>query len=239
MKQNNNTERSLNARATVLKDKCITIYNYRDQKIKNILLKIKKDKDFIKSTEAKGVIVQLLNQIHRLCNDIIQENTELDSSSNTPSNTPSIQKALIINIPSTSYWMSKKSFDHMHILTRQIVKMNEINEVNANNRANNSKDFNNVLKIIHLAHAIVPRVVKGSQKKLTKEQRIFQSNNAYKLSWGFKKLLQNIDCHIIILDDIHTTGSTIKSCRQTIEDYLNEIYKTHIKIISLTIAYEP
>ncbi len=232
MKQNNNMGQCFNVQTTTLKNNCIAIYNYRDPTIKNILYKIKNDKDFIKSTGAKSIITQLLNQIQRLYGSVNQEDIEPES----PNGVESVKKTLIINVPSTSYWMSKKSFDHMHILIKQIIKMYKTNTFNI---INGTKDSKNAFKIIHLSHAIIPRVVKSSQKKLTKEQRIYQSNNAYKLSWSFKKLLQDIDCNIIILDDIHTTGSTIRSCKQTVDDYLNKIHKTHIRIMSLTIAYEP
>lgn len=233
MKQNNNTGQTLQAHPLLLDDGCLTFFNYREQTIKNIINKIKNDKDFLKlskSSEAKTLINQLLRQICKIEEDFARSKSD-SSIANI--------RLIIVTVPSTSYWMSKKNFDHMHILIKQLIKFSKS-------------------KINYIPFALVPRVSKGSQKRLTKEQRIIISKEAYTLSLFFRKILKDGDCNIIIIDDIHTTGSTIKSCASTISNYVDLINRQEknkqsknkngneasgkirmVNIKSLTIAYEP
>lgn len=77
------------------------------------------------------------------------------------------------------------------------------------------EDIASSLEYVH--HIRVERLLKRTegqqQKKLTKEERSFHSKHAYILDEKkVSKLKKALPSHLVLLDDVITTGSTIRAC---------------------------
>ena len=129
-----------------------SIYCYRDEETIDLIKGLKHDKDFYKKESSLA-----LRKV--LCEKISTEFQDFSAG-------------IIVAVPSTSFWHSRKSFDHLNIFINKILK----------------NDKNKYLK--YLPYAIIPRLYKSNQKNLNKIQRFEQSQNAYSLSLSFRDMLK-------------------------------------------------
>ena len=188
-----------------------SLFCYRDENVKKTIWAMKTDKEHLKSEEGKNT----LNSFYKFLIEEIRSREKEEADGKTI--------FIIVSPPSTSYWQNKKIFDHMNIFLKKLVK---------DNRGNGFP------KIIHIANAIVPNLVKKTQKILSKKDREINSIGAYRLSNYFKykiKTLKESSIKVIIIDDISTTGLTLDACSKVIRDMMQE----EDKIMCLSICYEP
>ena len=109
--------------------------------------------------------------------------------------------AYLIYCPSSSFAAGKKAWDHMEKLSLQIESL-----------------INPKFPFLYICtNAVQVRSTDESQHEGTKGQRLKWSTERYGLSPAFQAALRP-DIRIICIDDIITTGSTLRAVRQLLTD---------------------
>lgn len=223
-----------------------SLYCYGNEQIRKVIWSIKQNPEFCKEREGPGIriIKDVTSWIEREAG-VVRGVATIDTA-DTATNT------LIVCAPSSSFWQNRKSFDHMHVFMKACAKY----------WGKNNDEFR------YIPYAIIPRLNKSSQKGLNKEERQKQTLGAYELSNYFRYFLKvrlyrqmkvlsaRVEAtapalKIVIIDDVKTTGSTLRECANVIENYLEEVLADKnikggpnnkpvpdIYINCLTIAYE-
>ena len=213
------------------KDEIKSLFCYGDEKNKKMIWKLKTDPKFCVSDDGKNLMKRLSGEISGRDAERWEVSQEVAW--------PKVRHApIIIAPPSSSYWQSKKGFDHMHVFMKKI-----------------SKTYG----YKYIPHAIIPKLAKGSQKLLNKKERQDQSCGAYTLSNYFKYFLKTAlkakatltsataeaaeaqVFEILIIDDVKTTGSTVIECIKTVERYVSLGHlssENNVNVSGMTIAYE-
>jgi ComF family protein len=96
-------------------------------------------------------------------------------------------------VPVPMHWSrySMRGFDHMQLIASSLSKLTEYP----------------TLQLLTTAYR--PR-----QTRLTREVRLANKKNAFKIRSGFKKIPENV----ILIDDVISSGSTANSCAQILKE---------------------
>ncbi|MEI6042017.1 MAG: hypothetical protein WCQ00_00395 [bacterium] len=207
-----------------------SIFCYGDADVKKMIWSFKTDKTFYKSQDS-------LIPLRAVAKELVNENLQ----------------NIIICVPSSSFWHNKKSFDHMHLFIRNLRRFFE---GICKNKSFTITDKPVCSNFEYIPYSIIPHLNKDLQKGLNKNERSIQTVGAYQLSYYFKfrikLLLKKITSQtnqtdqnkspilqILIMDDVMTTGSTIKECRRVVYEYLQKIEADEVVHVNcLTLAYE-
>lgn len=93
------------------------------------------------------------------------------------------------------------------------------------------------LYLEHVHHIRVERILKRTdaqqQKKLTKEERNEHSKHAYVIDERKIRRLGGFPSHVVLLDDVITTGSTVRSCAKILKEDGNveKVYAASLFIV--------
>ncbi len=228
-----------------------SIFCYGNEDIKKMIWSLKTDRRFFDSENGKKLMERLWNEI--------QNNKGEGGVGGVAS------KTIIICAPSSSFWQSRKNFDHMHVSMKACVKnwrsVIKPAQVPVSTQMptmwpTTAPILNTEVK--YVPYSIIPKLNKSLQKGLNKKDRQKQSSGAYGLSNYFKHFLRYHffnknkrsaipNWNILIIDDVKTTGSTLNECSHIVENYIEGLLdkygfisqqQTKIIIKCLTIAYE-
>lgn len=227
-------------------NKIKSLFCYGNEDIKKIIWSLKTDQSFFESENGKRLIVRLWDEVQN--KECVDTNLVAVDGTGGDLTSTNLVKTIIICVPSSSFWQSKKSFDHMHVFMKACVK----------NWKSRLKLAKAEMVPKYIPYSIIPRLNKDLQKGLNKKDREKQSLGAYELSNYFKLFLKyNFfnknkrykvkNLRILIIDDVKTTGSTLIECSNTVENYikgllnkhgLESLWQINVVVNCLTIAYE-
>ena len=103
---------------------------------------------------------------------------------------PKVGEGLLVPVPCSPASLKERGWNHMELIAAQLKPYRYCNLLSVN------PSFN------------------LEQKKLNREQRIESSKNKFCV---IPQVVE--DSHLILLDDIMTTGSTLKACREALPGY--------------------
>ncbi len=176
------------------------LYQYQDNKIKDLILKLKNgDTDTIDHL-AQALHGALLNQI------------TVDFSYHTI--TINHIFILILHAPSSSFGLGKKDRDHMATLSEHIADI-------AASEKSSTKDSDSIKIRIDIApysfrHTKPPKIAQHHKDRVS---RMDQSIDRFELTSDIPPLLLDRYSYIYIVDDVVTTGSSLQGLKQVLMAY--------------------
>lgn len=120
-----------------------------------------------------------------------------------------LKNSIIIPVPCSKRSLHSRGWDHMEEMAKYLMRKYKIPYV---------KLIENV------------KILNSQQKELSKEQRIEQSLGKYRLITKNKKRISNFS-NLILIDDVITTGSTIRECTKL----LTNEFEKNFQILTLFI----